>query len=89
MPRRPEPNASNGDANQAAANGASSPTLAFKKRDIARAYKAIIDAGGRVSRIEVANGRIIVVIGEPDASGSKFAELDGWMAKRAREIKGP
>jgi hypothetical protein len=38
-------------------------TSTFRKRDVAKAYKAIIDAGGQVSSVEVdANGRIIVVI---------------------------
>jgi hypothetical protein len=45
----------------------------FKKCDIAKAYKAIVDAGGVVSRVEVdGDGRIIIVIGKPsEQSGSE------------------
>jgi hypothetical protein len=62
-------------------------TTSFKKSDVAKAYKAIIDAGGQVARVEVdTDGRIIVVIGKPsERSGTELTELDAWMAKRARE----
>jgi hypothetical protein len=64
-------------------------TSTFKKRDVTKAYKAIVDAGGQVSRIEVdSDGRIIVVIGKPGESSSDLSELDAWMAKRARDTEG-
>ena len=58
----------------------------FKKRDVAKAYKAIVDAGGEVSRIEITgDGRIVLVIGKPtEQSGAGSTELDTWMAKHAR-----
>jgi hypothetical protein len=58
----------------------------FKKRDIATAYKAVIDAGGEVSRIEVdRDGRIVIVIGKPtEQAGSEATALDAWKAKHAR-----
>ena len=57
----------------------------FKKCDIAKAYKAVIDAGGEVSRVEVdREGRIIIVIGKPsEQKGSESDQLDTWMAKHA------
>lgn len=58
----------------------------FKKRDIAAAYKAVIDAGGEVARIEIdRDGRIVIVIGKPtELGGPQLTELDAWMAKHAR-----
>ena len=61
-------------------------TAWFKKRDIAMAYKAVTDAGGAVSRIEIdKDGRIVIVIGKPvEQTGAQSNELDAWMAKHAR-----
>jgi hypothetical protein len=58
----------------------------FKKRDVAKAYKAIVDAGGEVSRIEITeDGCIVLVIAKrTEQSDAGPTELDTWMAKHAR-----
>jgi hypothetical protein len=58
----------------------------FKKRDITTAYKAVIEAGGEVSRIEIdKDGRIVIVVGKPtEQASSEATALDTWMAKHAR-----
>jgi hypothetical protein len=56
----------------------------IKKSDIIKAYKAVIDAGGEVCRVEIdKDGRIIIVIGKPGEPSTESAELDAWMAKHA------
>ena len=55
----------------------------FKKRDVARAYRAVVDSGGQVSRVEIdRDGRIVVILGEPGEQRRPLTELDAWMAKR-------
>jgi hypothetical protein len=55
--------------------GKTSPT--FKQRDLTRAYRAVEAAGGHVARIEIANGKIILVpagSGESPAASGKSPE---------------
>jgi hypothetical protein len=42
--------------------------VAFRQDDVRRAAKGAVDAGLSVARIEVENGRIIVIVGDPDKS---------------------
>ena len=57
--------------------------LAFRQSDVMRAVKAVRAAGMTVARIEVDNGKIVVVVGEPGKVESQ-TPLDQWMADRAR-----
>jgi hypothetical protein len=49
----------------------------FKKGDVRRAVEAVRAAGEAVSRVEVGpDGKVIVVIGKPDDSGS--SKVNEW-----------
>jgi hypothetical protein len=57
---------------------------AFKQSDLVRAVKAVRKAGVEVARVEIDNGKIVVIAGKPtDALGRN--ELDKWLAEHARQ----
>jgi hypothetical protein len=50
----------------------------FKQNDVTRALRAVSAAGGAVQRIEIApDGRIVVVMGEPEAT----EPANPWLAE--------
>jgi hypothetical protein len=50
----------------------------FTKAELARAVKAMKDAGESVERVEITDGKIIVIAGKPTGQGGdKANEWDG------------
>jgi hypothetical protein len=51
----------------------------FRQNDVTKALRAVSAAGAAVQRIEIApDGKITVVMGEPDASGTA---TNPWLAE--------
>jgi hypothetical protein len=57
---------------------------AFKQCDVTRAIKAARKAGVEPTRVEIDNGKIIVIAEKPEAA-SEINALDVWIAKHARQ----
>jgi hypothetical protein len=61
----------------------------FKQADVTRAVRGVVAAGVEVMRVEVENGKIVVVAGKPgSAERPEVNVLDQWMANHAGETKG-
>jgi hypothetical protein len=60
-----------------------SRTATFKKTDVTRATRAVLDAGLDVARIEIEkDGRIVVVPGKPDGQADALSDdLDRELAE--------
>jgi hypothetical protein len=49
----------------------------FKQSDVTKAVRAVEKAGKRVCRVEIADGKIVVFAGQPDATGA-IEEANEW-----------
>lgn len=50
----------------------------FRQTDVTRALRATEAAGRTVKRIEIENGKIVVVIGEPNEPNADNVEKNEW-----------
>jgi hypothetical protein len=50
----------------------------FRQRDVTRALRATVAAGIAVKRVEIENGEIAMVIGEPDEPNGGNIEKNEW-----------
>ena len=58
----------------------------FKKTDVTRAAKAVLDAGVDITRVEIepTTGKIAIMTSSA-SDAEKITELDAWMARDARQ----
>jgi len=50
----------------------------FRPRELTRALRATVAAGIPVKRVEIENGKIAVMVGEPDESNVGTVEKNEW-----------
>jgi len=50
----------------------------FRQTDVTRALRATVAAGRTVKRIEIENGKIVVVIDEPNEPNADNVEKNEW-----------
>jgi hypothetical protein len=50
----------------------------FRQRDLMRALRAAVAAGIPVKRVDIENGKIAVVMGEPDEPNAGNVEKNEW-----------
>jgi len=55
----------------------------FKKTDVTRAIKAVIAAGRVPARVEIENGKIVVITDTAKDDFAAHLELDRWIKDRA------
>jgi hypothetical protein len=53
-------------------------TCTFRQRDVTAAVKAVVAAGCKVKRVEISDGKIIMVIGEPEKPTDAADNLNEW-----------
>jgi hypothetical protein len=69
-------------------SGPDAPPKRQRKRSISHALKEAAKAGASVARVEISDdGKIALVIGEPEANKQQGNEVDEWIAKHARETE--
>jgi hypothetical protein len=54
----------------------------FRQTDLTRALKGTRAAGIEVARIEILDGRIIVVPGKPNGDGGAVTPLETWKERK-------
>jgi hypothetical protein len=50
----------------------------FRQRDVTRTLRATVAAGHAVKRVEIEDGKIVVVVGEPDEPNADNLERNEW-----------